>query len=1299
MKKYSHLRFLLHVSDFHIRDETSDLVHPVAVCEKGEAPRSCSTSQITRAAFEAISTKLQNEHIKVDYLIHTGDVVDAGNVTAQTIAAYLIIYKDNLNIGIKSSVSVDRIIAAMSSIETKGKSDVETVQKIFDYLVEQQILDGRFVVSEQVLETAKSRIREDRFQIAEKLFPDILNILNIPAGNVLICCGNHDIVRKPKPVNLKCQSNGLADEIFESLGEESFKLFENFVTKLKTANCRNYGSSNPVASCTLGELNVLILNSNWPTPAAVASKNQHCINCTQVCDQITAYLNDGVYQKDNLNIVIAHKPLYEICEKARLSYKNYFKTQFMSKLHGFLGENGIYLCGDKHTRSVIGAAFHDIPHYMSGEPLYELDENGKNYEAEYNLLGVADGKVALEWKLHLWSKDGKKWVCDIRPQDATVSELYELSRSHISPITYKYISTDQRLNTWEDLSQVLFKDDIRIDYADDDNSLIHECSITADEYMDDMFKAMACYRENGKVDLEWSPETNDSSKDMKTSVQTVDAGSTQNLEKLRNNIFIRVTQRIVKKMSGTNRNILNLRGPHSTGKSSFLGLLYIYLLRLYSMGKIDFIPAYFALENESMLQKVQNSSTYYQAVKEEFAAFTADVQRIAKREGQKVCYLLDRIDTQDCWSFSSEDSVGRGLLDILSTCENAWHIFAYGDYRLPWFKKTMPPRVYSEDSDVMFFNPIEVYLIAPRNDQASYLEANEDPTLSPAFVSFVRAFLQKSGFFETAQSCYAKLIRSNQSSNNDPTSKPNEQSNFSTPKEQNSNAEPEGADSELKTTSNPTTLPKEVADELVDQVCRLILNFRRLEISPGFMRQNYDFLTTLEIREGKLRVKNAPETEQKSDLKGTRRKNATSFTQQVHSYYIDRQLERCLKRIGYEFVHYAPAMAYLFSRRRYTYEQFIKIKDDVKLRNQHPTDLIAANQDKIYNAFMFITKHQDSREYLVALHYHRELRYYTEHPDEKIPISAILNDHIPRPIAVLIRKGWSDTNKFIIVCDNLLRRDDLNCCAYSMLLYCLAHIRIYEPIRNELKERIFAKAYDLLSKELNIEKKHLQECVECNDCSDGKFNDIWTIKGVNQKRRLEYFLRLGLLHTMMICNAMEVGNSNNLLMNLKGNEHFRIYNRQHQLLYYQDVSINSDNIRRPLVPGEDTIHCGMDFGNTMNYLCVKLCSAMAPHGEKYALFEYDLYTLCDLIQSRCPSDQDAYKGNGASSFHGFGKYRRSIARYLALVLKQLSSAEACSSFVIKDLFPGLLDELEKLSKDQTDKKEDEENSLQNKSQK
>ena len=70
------------------------------------------------------------------------------------------------------------------------------------------------------------------------------------------------------------------------------------------------------------------------------------------------------------------------------------------------------------------------------------------------------------------------------------------------------------------------KDDIRIDYADYDNSLIHECTITADEYMDDMFKAMACYRENRKVDLEWSPETNDSSKDMKTSVQTVDAGST-----------------------------------------------------------------------------------------------------------------------------------------------------------------------------------------------------------------------------------------------------------------------------------------------------------------------------------------------------------------------------------------------------------------------------------------------------------------------------------------------------------------------------------------------------------------------------------------------------------------------------------------------------------------------------------------------------------------------------------------------------------------------------------------------------
>lgn len=52
---------------------------------------------------------------------------------------------------------------------------------------------------------------------------------------------------------------------------------------------------------------------------------------------------------------------------------------------------------------------------------------------------------------------------------------------------------------------------------------------------------------------------------------------------------------------------------------------------------------------------------------------------------------------------------------------------------------------------------------------------------------------------------------------------------------------------------------------------------------------------------------------------------------------------------------------------------------------------ICANEDKIYNTFMFIKKHLDFGEYLIALHYHRELRYYAEHPEENIADDSILD--------------------------------------------------------------------------------------------------------------------------------------------------------------------------------------------------------------------------------------------------------------------------------------------------------------------
>lgn len=96
------------------------------------------------------------------------------------------------------------------------------------------------------------------------------------------------------------------------------------------------------------------------------------------------------------------------------------------------------------------------------------------------------------------------------------------------------------------------------------------------------------------------------------------------------------------------------------------------------------------------------------------------------------------------------------------------------------------------------------------------------------------------------------------------------------------------------------------------------------------------------------------------------------------------------------------------------------------------------------------------------MHYNRELRYYAEHPNEVIESDSILNEFITRNIAVMIRKLWTDTNKFVIACEHLLQRDELSNCTQSMLIYCLAHLKIYEPIRNQLQNQMRKKAIDTL---------------------------------------------------------------------------------------------------------------------------------------------------------------------------------------------------------------------------------------------
>lgn len=1051
--------FILHVSDFHLTDNKKDI-------------------KCAKAALDALADQLRLEHIKVDYLLHTGDIINSGDLYVQS-AIELECFKDFCCADEKSP---HQEVKKFDALRFEKEASAEDKEKFNQKLRE---------------------LTTKRFDEAADVIKHFVSRLNISLGNVVICCGNHDVLKpffsSDTPAHCK-QSGG---ESHYSCIEEvkgAFSPFEEFLNRLETANSKKRQNQDkpagqqdaPVTHFTLGNLNILIINTNWENPKNV-KLGYYCVRCDQIQAAIQSMDLPDINRQ---NIILAHKPIYEICEAARLSYKRYIKTRFMASLQEFVGENGIYLCGDKHTRSIVGSSFHDIPHYIGGEPLTTANPVTHDFEVEYNLLEVIGSHLGLERKVHLRSADGNKWKCDFRPQDAVVARLYNLSKDYFISNVLETLAMPKIMPTWENVCQEVYS---------------WESTVRKQWFknLDELYKTICKYRKNGSTDLQ--------------------------LEANGESLFIFMRNRIKERIEECGReknsnNLLNLRGEYSSGKSTFLGLLYIYLLHEYSVGSISFIPAYFNLENKTIFNKIQSGITYCNAVEQIFSDFTKEIQKTADKEHQAVCYIIDGLDEQDCWSYSSEDSIGRGLLDILSKYKNIYYLMAFSQHRLPRFKNTMPPRTFNDRSDIIYFNPIDV---------------REDGSEDPRFASFVRSFLTAKNF--------SKRLRSHEKCDR--------------------------TTSEVKLTEQQQHFQKKgsaaTPQDSIKLECDIIRRFRRLTINPGFMHHNYEYITAIDEKTSEL-------------------SHQFSTIEDIYRYYIDQQYEICLQKLGYGFIHYAPAMAFLFSYRGYTYEQFKRLPENHILKDTPMIKLICENHDKIYNAFVFIKKQNDAREYLIALHYNRELRYYAEHPNKKIAEDSILNEYITRNIAVLIRKLWSDTNKFIIVCEKLLQREKLSNCLQSMLIYCLVHQEMYAPILHQLQEKMFERGRNtlLMQQENRIASQ----------------NDEWSVHGKDDAERLQQFIDLSLKHTMQIYDATH---KNDVVRLFIENESFRIYNRQHQMLYYGDLSIHGEDRRHPLNPGVDTVYKGFDFHNCFNYLYVKLSS-----GNQYPLKKFDMCTIWDLVYSR-----------------------------------------------------------------------------------
>lgn len=953
-------------------------------------------------ALKELSKTLKDENICISYMIHTGDVINS--------------------FGIENEIK-----------QQYGKGIVDKPR-------------------DEEYNGILKKIAEKRFKDAEKIIKELNKSLEIKKDNIIICCGNHD----------KLRLHGNKDK------EEEFEYFKEFLKNLKD----NEEDIELIQSMELDDLRVLVLNTNYSTDKGTA-----CIHCQKVFKKLnenaenkpknawyyTYKENDTLAQK-KLNVIVAHQPLYDICENIRLPYAETLQTSqmtdFLSALQDFMDGNGVYLCGDKHTSSVIASYIHDIPHYFCGHPFtfkeveipsYCQQSNVKKNlqkKIEYNLIEVKKGKIGQVRKICLLKKN--TWKGKIYPIDTVAAKLYENSRKYIIRNSFALIAskTGNKRSSLESLS-----------WHNLSNKLCE--MINSDDILKQMSEFYSLFY------IIRSP---------KNYIETLEG----------EHVFEQLHHIIEKSFKSENefknQNIMNIRGGYSSSKSTFLGMLYVYLLYQYSQGNTQYIPVYFNMENDAILNKIQEGDSYSSAVQQIFSAFVYKTEEIAEKEYLPVCYIIDGLDEQDIWSESSKDSVGRVTLNILSETKKSKYIMAFCQNNMAQFKNTMPAIKYYEHNYVMYFNSIPV----------------REKTYFEKFVSYV-------------------------------------------------------VDDDSK------------SNKVDDNLCETIKKLRRLSINAGFLCYNYEYLK--ECKE-------------------------TDSINTVYMKYIDQQYRICLDKLGYGFVDYAPAMAYLFSYEGYTYEKFKNIAPST---TNYWERKIVQNADKIYKTFIFIKKYNDTREYLLALHYTRELRYFAENFKEKIPENSIINKLLPRNISIIIKKLWrTDQNKFIIVCRDLIQKrinDDerIRESTSAMLIYILAYLDQIPAYRKyQIKRMLVDDKGDKVS---------------------------WKFEGSNLDKIELFVNRMNFQHSVEIYDAINSNNSRDLVKKLIENSEFMLYNRQYVMCYYGDLAIYGENGVNILVPGIDNVNKGMDYHDCFFTLCQKL-EDWAKNEKKYPLLEFDLFVVFDLIYSR-----------------------------------------------------------------------------------
>ena len=369
---------ILHMSDFHLGKNI----------------------KIEKLRLQNLAKWLSTQKIHIDYLVYTGDMIDAPTILSICIRKLKRKYSDLFK-GLKQNADNDAIL---EYVESTGAECISAYN-----------------------DTLKS-ITCEYMEQAGNIFLEFVKSIDVDTRCVILCCGNHDRMRFARDESSECAKKHPADE------KTLDKPFEAYNQLCRKINCN---LSHRTMLYSRNNINFIVVNSNWRVPENNIS-NQMCIHCENLAHQLTRLRQDASFDKKH-NLLIAHKPPDDFCESAKYNYQG--ETLTVSEMVERTVDAILY--GDKHSFSI---KMRNTPkELMCGAPL-------SGVRVRYNLINY-DPALGIDSCDYILNNENDWLKIPITDCQETI---YSHSQQYLKGYAYQLLCSGSRsLKTWDLVAQTL----------------------------------------------------------------------------------------------------------------------------------------------------------------------------------------------------------------------------------------------------------------------------------------------------------------------------------------------------------------------------------------------------------------------------------------------------------------------------------------------------------------------------------------------------------------------------------------------------------------------------------------------------------------------------------------------------------------------------------------------------------------------------------------------------------------------------------------------------------------------------